>query len=267
MPRTPDGPPPAPVVQRLRVHFAKRGRLRFASHRDFQRAFERAVRRAELPIAFSAGFTPHPKISYAGAAPTGVASEAEYLEIGLAEFRDPSATAALLDDALPDGLDVVEVVESAGGALADRMVASLWRVELPGCSAADARAGVAAFLALAAAPVERLTKDGKRLLDARGPVLTMSVDGGSGGRENRDTSSALSQPAGMFQTQHAILHMVVRHVIPAVRPDDILTGVRLVTECVPPAAAVRVTRLAQGPLDESGRVADPLAPDRAAAAV
>jgi radical SAM-linked protein len=63
------------VVQRLRVRYAKRGRLRFTSHRDITRALERAVRRADVPVAFSAGFSPHPKISYVGAvAPTGVAS-------------------------------------------------------------------------------------------------------------------------------------------------------------------------------------------------
>ena len=76
------------MVQRVRLRYAKRGRLRFTSHRDFARAFERALRRASVPMAYSAGFTPHPKISYMGAAPTGVASEAEYLEIGLARRVD-----------------------------------------------------------------------------------------------------------------------------------------------------------------------------------
>ena len=80
--RVPEGPPPPPVVQRLRLRYAKRGRLRFISHRDFARALERALRRADAPVAFSAGFSPHPKISYVGAAPTGAASEAEYLEVG-----------------------------------------------------------------------------------------------------------------------------------------------------------------------------------------
>ena len=78
----------APPVQRLRIRYAKRGRLRFTSHRDFSRAFERAVFRARIPMAYSSGFNPHPRISYAGAAPTGSASEAEYLEIGLAEVLD-----------------------------------------------------------------------------------------------------------------------------------------------------------------------------------
>ena len=84
-------------------------------------------------MAYSSGFNPHPRISYAGASPTGAASEAEYVEIGLAEVVDPAAVHAALDGALPDGLDVVEVVESPGGGVADRLEASHWviDVELP----------------------------------------------------------------------------------------------------------------------------------------
>src|SRR5919112_2230421 len=112
----------APVVQRIRIRYAKRGPLRFTSHRDFARAFERALRRAAVPIAFSQGFTPHPKISYASAAPTGVASEAEYLEIGLRERVDVALLARALDAALSPGLDVLEAVEAPlGGSLADRI--------------------------------------------------------------------------------------------------------------------------------------------------
>src|SRR5688500_20241997 len=95
----------APPVQRLRVRYAKRGRLRFTSHRDFSRAFERAVFRARVPMAYSSGFNPHPRISYAGAAPTGSASEAESLEIALAEIVDPTTVQASLAEALPHGLD------------------------------------------------------------------------------------------------------------------------------------------------------------------
>src|ERR1043165_10081425 len=98
--RVPTGPPPPPVVQRIRIRYAKRGRVRFTSHRDFARAFERALRRADIPMAYSAGFHPHPRISYVNAAPTGVASEAEYLEIALAERREPAELAAVLDAAL-----------------------------------------------------------------------------------------------------------------------------------------------------------------------
>src|SRR4051794_41868257 len=80
-------------------------------------------------MAFSAGFTPHPRISYLGAAPTGAASEAEYVEIGLAERRDPEAVRAALDAALPPDVAVLECVEAAegGGGLADRIDAAAWR--------------------------------------------------------------------------------------------------------------------------------------------
>src|ERR687883_1213011 len=104
----------APVVQRVRVRYAKRGPLRFTSHRDFARAFERAVQRAGVPVAYSQGFTPHPKISYASAAPTGVASEAEYLEVGLQARVDPAEVGAALDAALSPGLDVLDAVIAAG---------------------------------------------------------------------------------------------------------------------------------------------------------
>ena len=89
----------APPVQRLRVKYAKRGRARFTSSRDFGRAFERALRRAGVPMAYTSGFSPHPRISYANSVPTGAASEAEYLEIGLAEVCDPARVRSALDTA------------------------------------------------------------------------------------------------------------------------------------------------------------------------
>src|ERR687889_2416544 len=173
--RVPEGPPPAPVVQRLRIRYAKRGRLRFSSHRDFQRAFERALRRAEVPMAYSAGFRPHPKISFANAAPTGTASEAEYVEIALAQRCDPAAVRRALDESLPPGLDVLEVVEAGPGALADRLEASEWVVELPGADRLSVESAVAALMARDEAPVQRLTKTGPRPLDARAPLVSLAV--------------------------------------------------------------------------------------------
>ncbi|HEX2743464.1 MAG TPA: TIGR03936 family radical SAM-associated protein, partial [Streptosporangiaceae bacterium] len=88
--------------------------MRFASHRDVARAFERGVRRAGLPIAYSAGFSPHPKISYAGGAPTGAASEAEYLSLALTARQAETQVCQRLDAALPDGIDVIEVTDPQG---------------------------------------------------------------------------------------------------------------------------------------------------------
>ena len=245
--RQPTGPPPPPAVQKLRLRYTKRGRLRFTSHRDIARAFERALRRAQVPMAYSAGFSPHPKISWVGAAPTGVASEAEYVEISLVRRVDLELLRVALDGSLPDGIDVVEVVEApVGTSLPDRVQASRWEIRLPEVALADAEAAVEAFLAAEEVPVERLTKDGRRTLDARAAVVSLRA------------SWADVEPAC------AMLCVVLRHLTPAVRPDDVLSGLRSAANLatpVPPAA----TRIAQGPLTEDGEVTDPLAPDRIAA--
>jgi len=251
----PDGPAPPPAVQRLRLRYAKRGRLRFSSHRDFQRALERALRRAAIPMAYSAGFNPHPRVSYANAAPTGAASEAEYLEIAVTRRVDPDALRKALDDALPPGLDVLEVVEAGPGALADRLEASHWQIELPGVEVAVAAEAVRAFLAADRVEVSRLMKTGPRVFDARSAVLSLTVPG-------PDEENLTVRVAQGVQGSYAILHLVVRHTTPAVRPDDVLAGLRSQAHLAPPSPA-RMTRLAQGPLDEEdGTVADPLAIDR-----
>jgi radical SAM-linked protein len=240
----------------LRVRYAKRGRLRFTSHRDVARAVERALRRAGIPVAFSAGFSPHPRISYAGAAATGVASEAEYLEIGLTRPCAPDRVRAELDAALPRGLDIVDAVEARSSegrqqALADLLVASHWRVRLDGVDLPVAERAVEAFLAAGRVEVERLTKKGRRRFDTRAAVLACGID------------RRAMQESGVTC---AILRIIVRHVTPAVRPDDVLAGMRQVAGLSPPSPPL-VTRLAQGPLDAAGEVADPLASDRQAAPV
>jgi len=241
------------------VRYAKRSRLRFTSARDFQRALERALRRAEVPMAYSAGFTPHPKISYANAAPTGAASEAEYLEVSVVERCDPEALRVALDAALPPGLDVVDVLEATPGALADRLQAAEWELVLPGTSPDRAAAAVAELLAREEVLVERVTKSGRRSTDARAAVVRLAVISPDEARSDLGRAAASGQHC-------AILHLVVRHATPAVRPDDVLTALHAVADLAP-AAPPQVTRLAQGPLDaEAGTVADPLAPEREAAA-
>jgi radical SAM-linked protein len=250
--RVPEGPAPDPAVQKLRIRYTKRGRLRFTSSRDFQRALERALRRADVPMAFSAGFHPHPKISYANAASTGTASEAEYVEISVTQRVDPDSVRVALDEALPDGIDIVQVVEAAPGALADRLEASDWLLEFGGLDTPTLRAALDALLAREVAEVTRMTKSGPRTFDVRASIVAARV---------LTPDEARAAPAGTHAVGEdcAILRMVVRHTTPAVRPDDILTALREIADLQPPRPPL-VTRLAQGPLDiATARVADPLA--------
>ena len=240
----------APTIQKLRLRYAKRGRLRFSSHRDFQRALERALRRANVPIAYSAGFSPHPKISYSNSAPTGVASEAEYVEIGVTQICDPELIRRELDAALPPGLDIVEVVQAHGSDFASRLEASLWQAEIM-APETEVQQAIDALMAESEVLVERLTKSGKRVFDARVAILSLSIQG---------QESSAADPDGCV-----ILHMVVRHITPSVRPDDVLAALKQVGGLVP-QKPVRVTRLAQGPLspleEVSIPVGDPFDPDR-----
>ena len=246
--------PTRPAVQHLVVRYAKRGKMRFASHRDVARAFERGVRRAGLPIAYSAGFTPHPKISYAGGAPTGVASEAEYLSLALTARQDETQVCQRLDAALPDGIDVIDVTENAvdgrpsagsgaspSGAFG-HLEASQWRVVLPGVGLAAAQRAVAGFLTLREAPVERLTDKGVRRLDARAAVVEMDVV--QMGPTAADPDGGQRAAVTGYE-DCAILRMVVLHTAPAVRPEDVLTALREQAGIVPSSPPM-TTRLAQG---------------------
>jgi radical SAM-linked protein len=251
--------PAPPTVQRVRLRFAKRGRLRFLSHRDVARSFERAVRRAGVPVAHSHGFSPHPRMSWIGAAPTGTASEAEYVEIGLTRPMDPATLAKALDAALPDGLDVLAAAVAEGAPLAERIEASRWVVEVPGVAPAALREALDALLARESVVVERVTPSGRRKIDVRAAVVHADVHDPAPENTAPSGGAAATPPdrAGVC----AILTAVVRQTTPAVRPDDVLGALDVVAGLRPPSPA-RATRTAQGLLDHRGGLTDPLGSDR-----
>lgn len=227
-------------MQKLRVQYAKRGRARFTSSRDFGRAFERALRRASIPMAYSSGFSPHPRISYANASPTGAASEAEYLEIGLTQTCDADRVRAALDAALPPGLDIVAVVVATPGALADLLTGSTWQIHLVGVSADAVAQAVEAVLAQELVVVERMTKSGVRAFDVRQAVVSL-------------VARALSEDASELQ-------LTTQHLEPLVRPDDVLTAMTQLVPAFLPREVPILTRLSQGLLDpETATIGDPFA--------
>jgi radical SAM-linked protein len=172
-------------------------------------------------MAYSSGFSPHPRISYANSVPTGAASEAEYLEIGLAEPCNPEKVRSALNAAMPAGLDILEVVSASPTPLSDVLTGSVWRIDLVGVSDAVLERAVGQFLAAPSVPVQRMTKNGLREFDARSAVISLSIVGAS-------------------------LHLMTAHSAPLVRPDDVV------------AALSRRTRLRQGTLNlATGELDDP----------
>lgn len=121
---------------KLRVRHSKIGKVRFTSHRDLARMWERALRRVGLPVATSEGFTPRPKIGFGLALPTGAESLAEYVDIDLRESLqtdDLAAVGASLSDALPIGIDVLVVAErtAPGGSLQEIVTSCTWELWSP----------------------------------------------------------------------------------------------------------------------------------------
>jgi radical SAM-linked protein len=97
--------------QRLRITFALEGGLRYLSHLETMKLWERAMRRAGWRLSYSQGFNPHPKISFAAALPVGVAGEAELLDVQLEVPRSSERGSADLSEFLPAGCRVLEVRE------------------------------------------------------------------------------------------------------------------------------------------------------------
>ncbi len=134
---------------RLRLRFTKTGKIRWTSHRDVARMWERAFRRTSLPLAYSVGFSPRPKVSFGLALSTGHESVAEYLdlEIDVAAIDDPAHAAALeldslparLTAALPDGLEVTDVrrIDERRSSLQHEVTSSTFEMVLAGGDAAE----------------------------------------------------------------------------------------------------------------------------------
>ena len=225
----PQQPPP---VQRLLIRYAKRGRVRFCSHRDFARAFERALRRAGVPMAYSSGFNPHQRVSYANPAPTGATSEAEYVEIALAARCDPGRVGEALAGVLPEGFTILDVTETPKLSWTAVLDASEWDVDLVDANAAALDLAIAAFVAAPRVEVERETKNGPRRFDVKPAVVSIARGG--------DTS----------------VTVVLRHGTPAVRPDDVAAALRAVCPDLAGDQPPLVHRRIQGVLQPDGTVGD-----------
>jgi radical SAM-linked protein len=96
-------------MQRLRLKFGRGEELKFLSHLDLMRLWERALRRAGLPLAYSEGFTPHPQIALAAPLLVGVTSDAELMDISLSRWISPQSFVAQLEKQLPRGITLLDV--------------------------------------------------------------------------------------------------------------------------------------------------------------
>lgn len=119
-------------TQRLRIQFAKRGPIKYCSHLDLVRAWERSLRRAGIDLAYSGGFNPRPKLQLAAALALGHTAEAELLDVWLERPMPVGDVARTLAPALPDGLTISQVhqVDEKEPALQTQVVSADYRVTI-----------------------------------------------------------------------------------------------------------------------------------------
>ena len=167
---------------RLRIAFSKHGKIRFTSHRDVARIWERALRRTNLPVAYSEGFTPRPKLSFGLALSTGHESEGEYLDVDLDPEQgaglDLDGLAAHLTAQLPVGMTAtgVVVVDRRMPSLQQAVTSCTWQIDVLGTDVATAQTAIDAALAAEEIIVTRERKGKEVTDDLRPLVLSLAVD-------------------------------------------------------------------------------------------
>jgi radical SAM-linked protein len=145
---------------KIRVKFEKGEPVKFISHLDIMRTFERAMRRAKLPLAFSRGFTPHPRMVFASALPVGITSSGEYFDAEFYENIAPDEVGCRLNSALPEGIKIKKVGFADGKFPLSAINRALYKVIVSsGVTAADWESAVTSLLSQTNIIVDKVLKD------------------------------------------------------------------------------------------------------------
>ncbi len=179
-------------VQRFRVWFGKQGSLALLSHLDLLRLWDRVARRANLPVSFTGGFHPGPRISPASALALGATSSGEILDIELTETMERDRLEALLIEYLPSELPIyrVEEVDLSAPSATQSLRQAEFRIQLsadePIVDAGQWQAWIDAVLAASSVEFEKTTKSGKkRLINLREQLLELELLKAESGLELR----------------------------------------------------------------------------------
>lgn len=165
-------------MYRYRIRYKKTGPMRYISHLDLLRTMERSARRAGLPLAFTEGFNPHPKISFAAPLPVGVEGHDEYLDLELRTSMEPSRVAEKLNASFPSGLEVLDVREVSGEgpslmALVEKAT-YLARARLPvRLDEREVAGNLKRFMEQEEIKVERKTKKGEKVKNIRPGIIDL----------------------------------------------------------------------------------------------
>lgn len=173
------------MAQRLRIGFARHGGVKYLSHLELMRMWERVLRRAGWQLTYSQGFNPHPKLSFAAALPVGVAAEAELLEIQLDESRPLGGALEDLARQLPEGIEVlgVEEIPADAPAIQRSLMAAEYRVLCSRETQEEPVRREAERILAAGSLVRERAKEGKaKRYDLRPMIRALQVEPAADGR-------------------------------------------------------------------------------------
>jgi radical SAM-linked protein len=190
---------------RVRFRFSKLGKVRFTSQRDVARMWERALRRAELPLAYTEGFSPRPQLSFGLALPTSCESLAEYVDVVMDDTRpetaevEVEALAARLSGLLPDGVEVQHagIVERRVTSLQQEVTSCSWEMSFRGLSRSELVGRVDALLAAPVVMITRERKGRQEQDDLRPSIRSLAVVDGPGDDVVDLVAELATQPRGV----------------------------------------------------------------------
>lgn len=164
---------------KARFRFSKHGKVRFTSHRDLARILERSLRRAAVPVAYSEGFAPRPKLSFGLALPTGFESDAEYFDADLVEQTDPAQLIGPLTDVLPPGLAITAAmaIPVGTGSLQQLVTSCSWHLVVDGVPVERLASRVGQLLDADTLPSQRERKGKTSTVDVRPHISQVEVCG------------------------------------------------------------------------------------------
>ncbi len=195
-------------MQRLRVKLSRGEEIKFISHLDIMRLWERALCRAQIPLAYSEGFSPHPRLSLAAPLPVGVTSEAEFMDVFVLKLVSPHWFATAVSQQLPPGIEILGVYQVALNmpSLQSRVRSAEYRVEVETeRKPRDIESVISSLLSLEHLPWHHQRDTGRRnydlralidalwLIDWRQPYCTIGMrlrcDSGGSGRPEQVASA------------------------------------------------------------------------------
>ncbi len=192
---------------RVRIHFTKTGDLRWISHRDLARTWERLLRRAGLKLAFSEGFHPKPKISFPSALALGIVALEEIVEMDLVGSVDVDQARESIQQQMPDGMQLLSLTELPPGAGKALMIAASYEVQL---SEADAQIAQGQIESLRTAGCVEIVRDGKTLTAAFGdPLFDIHCEG------NVLRFTLPTTARGSLRPSELLEALSIAHVLPA----------------------------------------------------